>query len=185
MITRRNQDVINFISEFHVATSSQIQRLIYPESYRYCMKELKKMRNDGYIKKMISTINNCHAYYIDRKPVQIHHDLIRSELFINIREKFNITSWSNETPIKNIRPDAFCFVSDHGISFPLFIEIHLSNKFDFDKYKELIRTADLKAMFGIIPRVLICTDRNIVIPNIGVKFKIVELDMSGLESLLK
>jgi len=87
--------------------------------------------------------------------------------------------------VGNIRPDAFAYINDYGIVFPVFIEIHLNNKFDFDKYKEFVKNNDLRSMFGIIPRVIICTDRQVTIPNIGIRFKVIGIDMSGLELIFK
>lgn len=77
------------------------------------------------------------------------------------------------------------FIDDHGIEFPVFIEVHLSNKFDFDKYENLIKKTDLRALFGIMPRVVICTDRHVTVPKINLKFVIVGIDMQGLDSLFK
>jgi hypothetical protein len=69
--------------------------------------------------------------------------------------------------------------------FPILVEIHLSNKFNFDKYINLAQNNDLKLIFGIMPRVLICTDRGITIPNARIKFKVVNVDMKGLDTLFK
>jgi hypothetical protein len=40
-------------------------------------------------------------------------------------------------------------------------------------------------MFGILPRVIICTDRQVTVPQIGIKFKVISFDMSGLDTLFK
>lgn len=194
MLTRRDQDVLNFIEEFRVATSGQIHRLFFAnKTRRYCQARLKYLLSNGYIKKINSTINNEFAYYLEKRSGQVHHDLIRAELYSNIKLKYNLLDWSNEQPIKNIRPDAtaylsnnnFAYIRDHGMVFPIFIEIHLSNKFNFEKYINLLKKTDLAALYGIMPRVIICTDRQVVISNIGIKFKVVGVDMSGLDSILK
>jgi hypothetical protein len=192
IINTNEQNILNFISDFHIATSGQIYRLFFPGKYRYCMKRLKTMQEEGFIKRTNSTIDNCFAYYTDKKPCQLHHDLIRAELFTALNQRYKVISWHNEEPVKNIRPDAtallnsaFTYINDHEIVFPVFIEIHLNNQFNFDKYKELLRTTNLREMYGGMPRVLICTDRELKLPILGIKFKIVGLDMSGIETLLK
>jgi hypothetical protein len=192
IISTNDQNVLNFISDFHIATSGQIYQLFFPGKYRYCMKRLKTMQDEGFIKRTNSTIDNCYAYYIDKKPCQIHHDLIRAELFTALNKRFKVVSWENEEPIKNIRPDAtafvhsaFTYINDHDAVFPIFIEIHLNNKFNFDKYKEFLKTTNLREMYGGMPRVLICTDRTLKLPQLGIKFKLVGLDMSGLENIFK
>lgn len=185
MITQRDQTVLNFIEDFRAATSGQICRLFFPGKYRYCMKRLEKLCKDGHISRTISTINNCHAYYIGKRPAQLHHDLIRAELFVCMSEHYKVLSWLNEEPVKNIRPDALALVEHRGITYPLFIEIHLNNKFDFEKYENLIRTTDLRQSFGMTPRLIICTDRRTAIPNIGLRIKIIGLDMSGIDALFK
>ena len=186
MITKRDQDILNFIQEFHVATTNQIHKLFFaPSNYRYCTQRLKFLTDSSHIKKTRSTIDNCNAYYIDRKPAQVHHDLIRTELYTNMKQRYKILEWHNEMTVGNIRPDAFAYINDYGIVFPVFIEIHLNNKFDFDKYMEFVKNNDLRSMFGIIPRVIICTDRQVTIPNIGIRFKVIGIDMSGLELIFK
>lgn len=189
MITKRDQDILNFIEEFHIATSSQIQKLFFKNtSYRYSRKRLQYLFNQGFIKRTRSTINNDYAYYIGKKQSllqQVHHDLIRAELYVALINTYEILEWNNEMVIENIRPDALTYIRNHGIVFPVFIEVHLSNRFDFDKYKDFIRDNDLRAVFGITPRVIICTDRQVTIPNIGIKFKVVGLDMSGVDTLFK
>jgi hypothetical protein len=186
MITKRDQDVLNFLEDFHIATSGQIQRLFFPNTYRYCMKKLSGLCEEGFVKHTVSTINNCRAYYIDHRPVQVHHDLIRAELYAELKRRYVIKDWLNEKTVDHTRPDALAYIEDHGIVFPVFIEIHLNNKFDFDKYKKLFGESDLKAMFGVMPRVLICTDRQINPPPGLLKYKVVNFNnMSGLENLLK
>lgn len=186
MITKRDQDIINLLEDFHIATTNQIHRLYFQTiSYRYVAKRLEYLYSQNYIKRTKSTIDNCFAYYLDKKPTQIHHDLIRSELYSHIKNKYNVLEWGNETTIENIRPDALCYINDNGIVFPILVEIHLSNKFNFDKYINLAQNNDLKLIFGIMPRVLICTDRGITIPNARIKFKVVNVDMKGLDTLFK
>lgn len=196
MITKRDQDIINFVTDFHIATSKQIHSLFFENiSYRYTRKRLQYLSEIlKEIKPTHSTIDNCIAYYTDKKPVQIHHDLIRAELFVNLKKQYNVLDWSNETPIVNIRPDAlsyinnsFAYINNHGIVFPIFIEIHLNNKFNFQKYIDLVKNNNLHEMFGIMPRVLICTDRQLTIPtNIGIKFKAIDIyNMNGLNTLFK
>lgn len=106
-------------------------------------------------------------------------------MYVALTNTYEILEWNNETPIENIRPDALIYIQNHGIIFPVFVEVHLSNRFDFDKYKDFIRDNDLRAMFGIVPRVIICTDRQVSIPNIGIKFKLIGIDMSGIDTLFK
>jgi len=180
MITEKDQSILNFIEDFHIVTSGQLQRLFYPHSYRYCMTRLAKLVRDGLIKKTVSTINNCHAYYIGKKPVQIHHDLIRTEIYTHLSAKFDVLEWHNEYTFEHIRPDALCYIRDHEIVFPVIVEIHLNNKFDFDKY-----TMDFIPIFGCKPRVLIITDREVTIPHTGLVFKVIGLDMKGIENILK
>lgn len=181
MITKRDQDILNFLQDFHITTSNQIHSLFYNlVSSRYTRKRLKYLTDEGLIKRTRSTIDNSYAYYIDRKPVQLHHDLIRAELYTAIKKRFDLLEWNNEVPVSHIRPDALAYINHCGIVFPIMIEIHLNNKFDFDKYK-----MDFKPIFGITPKVIICTDRQVSMPLTGIKFKIIGLDMKGLESLLK
>jgi hypothetical protein len=183
MITARDQSVINFLEEdgFHIATSNQLHKLFFPTtSYQYSRERLRYLLNNQCIKRTRSTIDNSYAYYVGNKPVQLHHDLIRTELYTAIKQRYDVLEWHNEAPIGNIRPDALCYIKHNGIVFPVLIEIHLSNGFNFDKYK-----MDFAPLLGTQPRVIICTDRSVKLPVSAVKFKLVGLDMSGLDALFK
>jgi hypothetical protein len=198
LFVKRDQNLFDFITDFHVATSNQINTLFFNNNpnKRYCNKRLKYLYDNKYIKRTRSTISNDFAYYIDKKShiSQVHHDLIRVELYINIKKHFQVLGWSNELPIKNIRPDAvtylndssFAYINNKGITIPVFIEVHLNNKFNFDKYINLLKQYDLKALFGVMPRVVICTDKQVIIPkDIVLKFKIIDIEMNGIENILK
>jgi hypothetical protein len=181
MITKRDQDILNFLEEFHIATSGQLHKLFFPKtSYQYSSGRLLYLSEQGHIKRTQNTIGNGYAYYADRKPVQLHHDLIRSEVYTSIKTKYNVLDWQNEAPVEHIRPDALTYINHSGIVFPVLIEIHLSNGFDFDKYK-----MDFIPIFGTNPRVVICTDRELKLPQLAIKFKLVGLDMSGIDTLFK
>jgi hypothetical protein len=186
VITSRDQNALNFLSDFRIATLSQIHRIFFNDvSERYSSKRIKYLYDNGYVKRTISTINSGYAYYISKKPVQIHHDLLRAELFAQLQQRYKVLEWNNEMPVLDIRPDAFAYIEDNGIPFPVFIEIHLSNKFNFDKYKSLLQSADLKALYGIMPRVIICTDRQVDIPPMAIKFKVVAPDMKTIDTIFK
>lgn len=181
MITCRDQDIINSLEDFHIATSGQIRRLFFPKiSYQYTCKRLQYLSDNLYIKRTRSTIDNSFAYYTGYKPVQLHHDLIRTELYTSIKAKFDLLEWHNEAAVGNIRPDALCYINHSGIVFPVLVEVHLSNSFNFDKYK-----MDFKPLLGTNPRVIICTDRGVKLPVSAIKFKLIGLDMSGLDTLFK
>jgi hypothetical protein len=192
LITKRDQDIYNFLDKkenggigFHHASTSQINRLFFcGTSDRYCRKRLQYLYEIGYLKRTRSTLGNDFAYYIEKKSLlqQVHHDLIRTEIYTVLNSRYKILEWHNEFSIDHIRPDAFCYI-DNG--YPVFIEVHLSNNFNFDKYIEFARQ-DLKVMFGVLPRVIICTDRQVTVPkDMYLKFKVVNFDMAGIDSLFK
>jgi hypothetical protein len=177
MITQRDQDILNFIEDFHAATTSQLHRLFFRNtSYRYSRKRLQCLYEQGFLRRMRSTINNEYAYYLKKPSMlqQIHHDLLRAELYVNIKERYKLLEWNNEMRIGNIRPDAVAYI-EYGL--PLMIEIHLSNRFNFDKYKK-----DFVSLFGTEPRIVICTDKALSLPD--KRYKLVKTDMTGAEALI-
>lgn len=177
MITRRDQDILNFIEDFHAATTSQLHRLFFQgTSYRYGCKRLQYLYEHGFLKRMRSTISNEYAYYFKKPSMlqQIHHDLIRAELYVNIKERYKLLEWNNETPVANIRPDALAYI-EYGL--PLMIEVHLSNKFNFEKYRQ-----NFIPLFGIAPRIIIVTDKKINPPDS--RYRIVKTNMQGVEKIL-
>jgi hypothetical protein len=184
MIMPRDQNIFNFLDDFHIATMKQIQRLFFNNtSYRFAADRIKYLCEHEHIKRIMSTIDKSYAYFTDKKPLQVHHNLIRAELYSHLLNRYHVTGWRNEYTINDVRPDALCFIEHFGIEFPILVEIHLTNRFNFEKYKD----KDFKPYLGaIIPRVLICTDRQVTLPPYkSVKFKVVGVDMVGLENLLK
>jgi len=177
MITQRDQDILNFLEDFHAATTSQLQRLFFNgTSYRYSCKRLQYLYEQGFLKRMRSTISNEYAYYFKKPSMlqQIHHDLIRAELYVNIKERYKLLEWNNEMSVANIRPDALAYI-EYGL--PLMIEVHLSNRFNFDKYNQ-----DFIPLFGIQPRIIVVTDKKINIPDR--KYRIVKTDMQGIDKIM-
>ena len=151
MITKRDQDIINFLELFRVVTSNQIHHLFFPTtSYQYSRQRLRYLSDNLYIKRTRSTIDNSYAYYTGYKPVQLHHDLIRAELYTAIKQQYEVLEWHNEFTIDHIRPDALTYIRNKGIVYPVLVEVHLSNQFDFDKYK-----MDFLPYFGMRPIVII------------------------------
>ena len=102
-------------------------------SYRYSRMRLQYLSKEQYIRKTRSTITNGYAYYVEQKPYQIHHDLLRTEIYLNIKKEYEIINWQNEVPIADIRPDAFAYINNNGIIYPTFVEIHLNKNFNFNK----------------------------------------------------
>lgn len=177
MITQRDQDILNFLEEFHAATTSQLQRLFFHgTSYRYSCKRLQCLYEQGFLKRMRSTISNEYAYYLKKSSMlqQIHHDLIRTELYVSIKEQYKLLEWNNEMPISNIRPDALAYI-EYGL--PLMIEIHLSNRFNFEKYKQ-----NFIPLFGIQPRIIIVSDKKINPPDS--RYRIIKTNMQGVGKIL-
>jgi DNA-binding Lrp family transcriptional regulator len=180
MITSRDQEILNVIDEFHVLTISQISRLFFP-SPQYARKRLKYLTDSGFIKRTRSTIDSSFAYYLDKKSLlqQIHHDLIRAEIYVSMSKLYEVLEWHNEFTIGHIRPDALAYVRNKGIVHPVIVEVHLSKQFDFEKYR-----ADLYPYFGVRPYVIICSEKLKNVPATQ-KFKQVCLDMSGLDALFR
>ena len=177
MITQRDQDILNFIEDFHAATTSQLYRLFFQgTSYRYSCKRLQYLYEQGFLKRMRSTISNEYAYYLKKPSMlpQIHHDLIRAELYVNIKERYKLLEWNNEMSVANIRPDALAYI-EYGL--PLMIEVHLSNRFNFDKYNQ-----DFIPLFGIQPRIIVVTDKKINPPDS--RYRIVKTDMQGIDKIM-
>ena len=187
MITKRDQDILNYLDDFKISTTKQIHRIFFNGlSYRCCARRLEQLEKYGHIKHTNSTIDISFAYYTDKKPVQIHHNLLRSEIYSHIINMYNVLEWHNEYSFQNIRSDSFAYIDDHGIPFPVFLEVHLGNSFNFDKYNILAKENDLKVIFGLMPRVVIFTDRNVSLPkNSPIKFKLVDVNTKGLDSLFK
>lgn len=177
ILTRRDLDIINFLEEYRIASTSTLQYLFFP-SLRSCQIRLKTLYENKKINRARLTMNNDYIYYV-KKPYGITHDLLVTEFYRELMKNSTVLNWAIQRKIGNIIPDAiFAFkIGDRqrlGV-----LEVEISHKgFDFEKYETMYRTGAYKEFFPIFPTVYV-VGKNIKTPKISqIKYVVIKTDLS-------
>jgi hypothetical protein len=160
----RDQQVIDFVDKFNVASASQLKRLFYP-STTIANRHLTALCNAKYLKRERGNINLQYTYYM-RKNNQFLHTLCVTEFYCRlIEEGFEIDEFTPEYIIGNVRADAYVKAGYGEYTHHFFIEVHRNNNpFDWQKYLGIVNK------FKVFPKIIVITDKKITIPNNNLKF---------------
>lgn len=178
MLTRRDLDIINFLEEYKIASTTTLTAFFFP-SLRSCQIRLKTLTVNGRLKRARLTMNHDYIYYV-KKPYNVMHKLLATEFYRELYSCSNVLSFVVEKGLGKIRPDAiFGYVDGKNTRLGM-LEIEISHKgFDFEKYENFYRTAAYKEFFPIMPTVYIVC-KNIKIPKSSqVKYVTIKTDMSN------
>lgn len=184
MLTDRDTQVLSFLEEFHVATTSTLQSLFYP-STRVSQRRLKVLTEYGYLKRERSHIDTEYIYYL-KKPKQIRHCLLRTEFLkvLHSLDNVKIIKYMCEfDKFEGLRPDAFIVIKVNGSYMLIFLEVEISSKgLDMEKYRKLYLTEKYKEYFDTFPVVVVISNRKIRCKE---EFRIVQIreDMSNIGDL--
>lgn len=196
MLTNRDIEIIEFIKEFKLLSSSQIQRLFnmtQPKTSKRMnyivenIKEVKKYRynptNNFYTDKYRNILKNENVYYYNKKPSAIMHDLLTNEVYLYLKERFDIVTFEKEYRISMddefvVRADVY-FVMRHGNKeYEFLIEVENNKSFNNYKYNKLLEQG------YIAPPIIVISDRRIYGTK-GLDIIKTRLNMSDLENKIK
>lgn len=175
MLTRRDLDIINFLEEFRIASTSTLKELFFP-SLRSCQIRLKTLCDNQKIKRARLTMNHDYIYYV-KKPYGVMHDLLCTEFYRELMSHSTVLQCAIDRQVGKIRPDAiFAFkIGDKQCLGCL--EVEISHKgFDFDKYENFYRTGAYKEHFPIMPTVYIVG--KVKPPKSLIRYIVIKPDMS-------
>lgn len=119
-LTRRDSQIIEFISNNKGATIEQLEKLFFP-SYISCSKRLKILCDNEFIKVGIQPVIGKKVYYDNKIPS--YHSLIFTDLLINMNEEISFAE--REYKIKNVRTDGIIILKKGKI---IIVEIDLFNR---------------------------------------------------------
>ena len=183
MITDRDNEMIEWLCEFRIATSSQINQLFY-KNMSICNKRLLKLHKDKIIGRSKDPYSKQYFYYI-KKPksiLQLKHYYIRNEFYIKLVEIGCLIKKSRvECKMGSIIPDLYVELIFNEVEYKFFVEVERSeqkinvkkyNKFFIDDFEEYIEEE--------IP-VIYVTHKNI--PNCNYKTFKVNEDISDLHKI--
>lgn len=175
MITKRDAQVINFISDYKVARTSTIASLFYT-SYQVAARRLVALVSSGELQRERDGWSAEYVYYI-KKPKQIRHALTVTDFYCALSKQTKIAKFIIEPKLGNVRPDAVVGFSVNGINRLALLEVELSNKgFDSAKYARF----DWQKYFPVRPELFIITthkpptiaDYNSMVINTDLRFTI-------------
>lgn len=185
ILTERDKQIIQFLKDFKVATTTTIADLYFNSSLRPCQRRLKYLFEHGYIKSYQETVITEKIHYARKKPTNLKHALILSE-FISKLKSNNIEVIKYKVPYKidNVIADTFIAIRVNNKNLIYFVEVENTKQFDLEKYEKLYYSRNWKEVFPIFPGIIVISDKPIKVNN---KFNIIsiKLNLSDLEKKIK
>lgn len=182
MLTTRDMQIIEFLNDYKIASTSTIAELFFP-SIEACYKRLQVLVRNKAVKRIRDSINNEYLYYHKKIPRQLKHALLVTDFYRELHKKSEVFSFKIEPTLDNIRPDAIFAYRYMSKNYLGLLEVEISNKgFDYGKYERFYSSECYKNHFPVMPTVFVVGNKNrIKIPDrIKVDFKIIDVNMEGL-----
>jgi hypothetical protein len=186
MIAKKDRDIYNFLDMFNSATTSQIYRIFYKgKTLRRCQDRLATLTNAQYINRVKNFLTGEYIYYTKlQKPEQIEHGYYRTELYIKLNERYCVADYDVECKgIPNIRPDMYIDVKLNNMLYMFFVEIHLHNRFNQDKYEQYYKSGLWRDKYKVFPRIIIVAHEPPRLQKTNLNFKIVSTKLNDIEKI--
>ena len=151
MITKRDMDVVAFVTDFGICRTSTLCNLFYGNK-RVAQRRLTAVHKAKLLRR-IQYAQYAEYLYYHKIPDQLHHTLLTSDFIGRMAAdpKIQILD-AKHTPNFGIIPDAFILYSLDGIIHRAVLEIQLSGKPNIQKYKEW------RCPFEKMPEIMIVHD---------------------------
>ena len=199
-LTKRDIEIIEFIKEFRVASTSDIIELFnfnQPNCNRRMkmlmeeFRELKKIEYNPtynfYNDKYKAGLKNQNVYYWNRKSKSIEHDLLINRFYIELlhqanENSFTIKEFKREHRITSddftVIADAYIQIEYSGCISEYLLELENNKGFNYKKYYKL-EVDNIK-----VPKVIVCTDRRVC--NYCKELEIIKirLNLSNMNKLI-
>ena len=148
MITPRDFDVVEFVKEVKVASTSTVAQLFFP-SIRTAEIRLNVICNANLLKRSRDNVSNEYVYYSSR-PKQFYRELSK----IAVVHGFKI-----EPTYDDMRPDAVFGFQIGEKKYLGLLEVEISNKgLDLFKYNKLFANENYKKFFPTMPIIFVVSD---------------------------
>jgi hypothetical protein len=180
--TTRDNEIISFLSNYKVATTSTIAEVFFPSIYA-CYKRLAVLHNEKLIKRTRDFISEEYIYHIKKTlPSQWKHSLLVTDFYRELHKKAEILNFKIEPVYGDIRPDAVFGYKSHGVVAMGLLEVEISHKgFNSNKYEKFYISDSYKNYYPIMPTVFIVGD-NVKLPDkCNVKYKVIKTDFSNFK----
>lgn len=157
MITSRDFDVIEFVKEVKVASTSTIAQLFFP-SIRTAEIRLNVICKANLLKRSRDSVSNEYAYY-STKPKQFRHSLLVSGFYRELAKISAVYGFRVEPMFDEMRPDAVFGYEIGCRKFLGLLEVEISNKgLNLYKYNKLYANERYKKFFPTMPVIFIVSN---------------------------
>ena len=175
LLTDRDQQIIDFLSEYKCANTSSIADIFFNGSKRPCSRRLQLLREHGFIKSSQEFVCLEQIHYINRKPTQLKHSSILSS-FIGLIYKNDIEILKSkvEFKIENVRSDLLLVCKINGKTKIYFIEVCNTKKFDIKKYLKLKESNTWRKVFPVFPEIIVISNKPVETDQ---RLDIIEIDL--------
>lgn len=164
MILERDSIMLEWLSQFKMATPQQINTLFYNNSDA-CYRRLRKLYSDKIIKRAKNTIGLGYIYYSEmaRSTKQIQHCLTRNEFYIKLTESAKIHDVIIGRKYDHVIPDGVFVVEHNGKLHRFILEVETernSHAINIDKYNNFF-LSDWRKHFKSKPIVIYVTNKKL------------------------
>jgi hypothetical protein len=182
MITTRDLQVVDFIREYKIASTSTIAEVFF-SSPAMCYRRLRVLCNKEL--KIIQDSYNAERLYCIKRPKQIRHSLLVTDFYRELHKRAEIVDFKIEPVMGSIRPDAVFGYRKGSKNYLGLLEVEISHKgFNFAKYERFYNSETYKNFLPVMPTVFVVGD-NIKLPsNSKIKYVVIKTDFSNLGGVL-
>ena len=183
ILTKRDEEIIKFLSDYKCANTSTIANIFFNGSKRPCNRRLKNLKEHGFIKSSQEFVCLEQIHYINKKPTQIKHSTILTN-FIGELYKNNIEVLKSKVEFKidNVRSDLLLVCKVDGKVKIFFIEVCNTKKFDLNKYIKLKHNNKWKEYFPIFPSIIVISNKP-VDTNKDLNIITMDLDLNNFNNI--
>lgn len=171
MLTTRDMQIIDFITDYKVATTSILCQFFFP-SLVTCQRRLKVLIDSKELKRMRDSINNEYIYF-KKRPRQLKHSLAVVEFYKMLSSQCEVVNFKIEPVLGDIRPDAVFGYISHNKRYIGLLEVELSNKgFNYLKYEKFYSSEKYKEFFPVMPVVYVVGEKVKLPSNSRIEYRI-------------
>lgn len=192
--TERDKHIINFIERHKAVNSSQLKKVFNLKDSTLSRRmnfiiensDVKKYRYipqmNWYDNKYKEMIPNENVYYWKRKPTNIMHTLLVNEVYLYLKDKFELIEYELEYPIIKddiiVRADMYFSFKYNDYEWDYLIEVENNKSWNSNKYLKLQEENIL------LPKIIILSDRRIYNKT---NYEVIKarLNLSNLEKKIK